>query len=80
MESIQLLHKEWGQTNATLVQSHKDHSPKEEWGEPKSRKVRPLDQPKVEQVVEKLQVVREKEILESWTTLFTPLQQQGTGE
>ena len=57
----------------TLVQSHKDHSPNEEWSEPNTGNVRPLDQPKVEQVVEKLQVVQEKEILESQITLLAPL-------
>ena len=43
----------------TLVRSHKDHSPKEEWVEPNTGKVRPLDQQKVEQVVEKLHVFQE---------------------
>ena len=65
----------------TLVQSHgKDQSLKGEWDRPKLRFVRPLDQPKVEQVVKKLQVVQDKEILESRTTLFATMQQQGTGE
>ena len=54
----------------TLIQLHKDHSPKEEWGEPNIGKVQPLDQMKVEYVVENIKFFQEWDGLE--TKLFVP--------
>ena len=41
------------------------HSPREEWDLPNIALVQPLDQPKVENIIEKSQMVREKKILKT---------------